>query len=344
MVAVGGSITAANYNSIKDSVDNVYDTLYGQTIRCADQVDDTTVEDDEHVNLFLDLTSAYVHQNDSLPALTPPATGQTIGADTSLAHDQSDGSQSAVANSAQMGYNDYEAVATSIEAFSFSVDADHLRFPDASFALAASAGAGRTSNWGVAANNATLHHILTINFSTANRMQKWIDSGGRIYFNPSLTGASGAKSLDWADLLSACGTIKIDKCNTSADSGTVYRGLKDLSTTEYRILFRKTGSGVYSDNRYDILGYFTADKLRLKIRFVDGDTGTGGQGVDPGGDDDPIDETVNGTLNSSVTTYDADSSFTYNSATYTAVDNTGPVNGTNITNIHTLANANPQPE
>ena len=344
MVAVGGSITAANYNSIKDSVDNVYDTLYGQTIRCADQVDDTTVEDDEHVNLFLDLTSAYVHQNDSLPALTPPATGQTIGADTSLAHDQSDGSQSAVANSAQMGYNDYEAVATSIEAFSFSVDADHLRFPDASFALAASAGAGRTSNWGVAANNATLHHILTINFSTANRMQKWIDSGGRIYFNPSLTGASGAKSLDWADLLSACGTIKIDKCNTSADSGTVYRGLKDLTTNTYRLMFRKFGSGVYADNYYDVSGYFTTDKLRLKIRFVDGDTGTGGQGVDPGGDDDPIDETVNGTLNSSVTTYDADSSFTYNSATYTAVDNTGPVNGTNITNIHTLEDANPQPE
>ena len=344
MVAVGGSITAANYNSIKDSVDAVYDVLYGQTLRCSDQAEDTAVEDDEHVNLFLDLTSAYVHENQSMPALTPPATGQTIGADTSLAHDQSDGSQSAVANSAQMGYNDYEAVATSIEAFSFSVDADHLRFPDASFALAASAGAGRTADWGVAANNATLHHILTINFSSAARMNNWIESGGRIYFNPSLTGATGAKSLDWADLLSACGTIKIDKCNTSADSGTIYRGLKDLTTNTYRLMFRKSGSGVYSDNYYDIYGYFTADKLRLKIRFVDGDTGTGGQGVDPGGDDDPIDETVNGTLNSSVTTYDADSSFTYNSATYTAVDNTGPVNGTNITNIHTLADANPQPE
>jgi hypothetical protein len=344
MVAVGGSITAANYNSIKDSVDAVYDTLYGQTIRCADQVDDTTVEDDEHVNLFLDLTGTYVHQNDSLPALTPPATGQTIGADTSLAHDQSDGSQSAVANSAQMGYNDYEAVATSIEAFSFSVDADHLRFPDASFALGSSGGAGRSSDWGVAANNRILHHIATINFSSAARMDNWIESGGRIYLNPSLSGASGAKSLDWADLLSAIGTVKIDKCNTSADSGTVYRGLKDLTTNTYRLMFRKFGSGVYADNYYDVSGYFTTDKLRLKIRFVDGDTGTGGQGVDPGGDDDPIDETVNGTLSSDIATYDADSTFSYNSATYTAVDNSGPVRGTNITNIHTLGDADPQPQ
>ena len=54
MVAVGGSITAANYNSIKDSVDAVYDVLYGQTLRCADQTVSTTVEDDEMVNLFLE--------------------------------------------------------------------------------------------------------------------------------------------------------------------------------------------------------------------------------------------------------------------------------------------------
>ena len=344
MVAVGGLITAANYNSIKNSVDAVYDTLYGQTIRCADQVVDTRVEDDEMTDLFLDLTGAYVHQNQSMPALTPPATSQTIGADTSLAYDQSDGSQSAVANSAQMGYNDYEAVATSIEAFSFSVDADHLRFPDASFALASSGGAGRSGAWGVAANNRILHHIATINFSSAARMDHWIESGGRIYLNPSLTGGSGAKSLDWANLLSAIGTLKIDKCNSSADSGTVYRGLKDLTTNSYRLMFRKFGSGVYSDNYYDVYGYFTTDKLRLKIRFVDGDTGTGGQGVDPGGDDDPIDETVNGTLNSNIATYDADSTFSYNSATYTAVDNSGPVRGTNITNIHTLGDANPQPE
>lgn len=344
MVAVGGSITAANYNSIKNSVDNVYDTLYGQTLRCADQAAATTVEDDEHLNLFLDLTGAYVHQNQSMPSLVPPATGQTIGADMSLSHDQSDGSQSAVPNSSQMGYNDYEAVATSIEAFSFSVDADHLRFPDASFSLAASASAQRTTNWGVAASNAILHHVLTVNFSSAARMNHWIESGGRIYLNPSLSGASGAKSLDWADLLSAAGTIKIDKCNTSADSGTIYRGLKDLTTNTYRLMFRKSGSGVYSDNYYDIYGYFTTDKLRLKIRFVDGDTGTGGQGIDPGGDDDPIDETVNGTLTSAVTTYDADSTFNYNAANYTAVDNTGVVNGTSITNIHTLADATPQPE
>ena len=344
MVAVGGSITAANYNSIKNSVDAVYDTLYGQTLRCADQTVGTTVEDDEMVNLFLDLTGTYVHQNQSMPVLTPPATGQTIGADTSLAHDQSDGSQSAVANSAQMGYNDYEAVATSIEAFSFSVDADHLRFPDASFALAATASAQRTTNWGVAATNSILHHVVTINFSSAARMNNWIESGGRIYVNPSLSSGTGAKSLDWAALLTACGTIKIDNCNTSADSGTIYRGLKDLTTNTYRLMFRKSGSGVYSDNYYDIYGYFTADKLRLKMRFVDGDTGTGGQGVDPGGDDDPIDETVNGTLDNVITTYDADSTFTYNSANYTAVDNTGVVRGTSITNIHSLTDANPQPE
>lgn len=347
MVAVGGSITAANYNAIRIPSGLIQVNSYGQSLR-SDQVTalPTSITDDQMFNLFLDLTSVYVHQNNSMPSLVPPATGQTVGADTSLAHDLATGSQSAVANSSQMGYNDYEAVSTSNQAFSFTVDADHLRFPDANFALAATATATRTTSWGVASTNNDINHVVDLVWSSSARRDNWLASGGRVYLNASLTGGTGAKSIDWAALLSAMGTIKIDFCDGSADSGTAYRGFNDITDvgSAGSLMFLKTGSGVYSDNFYRVYAKeISSTKIRLVIQFVDGDVGTGGQGIDPGGDDDPIDESVNGTLTSVVTTYDPDSEFIYNGVTYTAVDNTGVVNGTSITNIHSLTNADPQP-
>jgi len=333
-VNVGDRVNAVDYNNRRDIIDSLYVTSWAQTSRSADvaaDVDEVAAEQLEE--LYLDLQSCWVHQTGAVETnLAVPALGQTIGADTSQDYNQSTGAFSAVSNGTLMGFNDYEALSVAVSNY----PASHLSYDASSFSLESTGTAQRTTNWGVNSGQTALYHVIDVDWATSAAKIAWENAGGRLHFTASLTGGTGAKSTDWANLLSAMGTVYIDKYDTSASSGTTYsRGFDNL-TGSYQLMFNKTGSGAYSDNNYRIYGKVQSGSttgIRFRIRFFDGDTGTGDLGG--AGTGTPIDEEVNGTLDSACSSYSPDSSFTYNSVVQPAVDLTGITKGGIVTNAST---------
>lgn len=335
-VNVGDRVNALDYNSRRDIIDSLYVTTWAQTSRSADVAADVDcVEAEQLEELYLDLQSCWVHQTGAVEAnLAVPAVAQTIGADTSQDYNQSTGAFSAVANGTLMGFNDYEALNVAVSNY----PASHLSYDASSFSLESTATAQRTTNWGADVNNNDIYHVIDLDWASAAAKNAWENAGGRLHFTASLTGGSGSKSTDWANLLSAMGTVYMDRYDVSASSGTTYnRGFEDL-TFSYQIMFDKSGSGAYADNNYRIYGKTNGTGYRFRIRFFDGDTGTGDLGGP--GTGTPIDEEVNGTLNSACSSYSPDSSFTYNSVVQPAVDLTGVSKGGIITNASSTSSNN----
>lgn len=331
MVTTNDKVTATQYNGMQTSVNSVVATLYGQALSSSQVTGGTgdpstsdTVEEIHMEQLFLDIQKAYVHQNGALDTtIEVVSAGNTIAADTSVNVNTATGAKIAVTDGTLMGYNDYINSVTSISNHNGETDG----FPASSFSLSAALTSTRTTNWGGAGQIQSVYHVFEIAFLNNNHRTYFFNTGGEIRFDASLTGTSGSKGTDWASLLSAMGTVKLDKWRTSAASGTpaAASGFDDL-TNSYQTIFTKTGSGVYADNDYTIEARRSGTNLRFRVTFNDGDVGEGGQGI--GGVMDPIDETVSGTLTHNASTFTADSSYTYNSVVRPAVQLAEPTKTT----------------
>lgn len=317
MVTTSDKVTATQYNTMRTSVNDVVVTLYGQTANNSAVTGgiDTVTETDME-NLYLDIQKAYVHQIGSLDStIQLVSAGNTIGADTSLNVNTATGAKIAITGGASMGYNDYISSINTIA----NHDGETDGFASSSFSLSSALTSTRTTNWGGAGQIQSVYHVFEIAYLNAAHRTDFFNTGSEIRIDASLTGTSGSKGTDWASMLSAMGTIKLDKWRTSASSGTpaANSGYDDL-TSSYQTLFTKTGSGVYADNDYTLEARTNGNNIRFRITFNDGDVGEGGQGI--GEIDDPIDETVTGTLTSNARTFTADSSFTVDTTNYTAVE------------------------
>lgn len=323
-VTTSNSISASDYNSLRTTLNSILVTSYGQSARTAavtgfgtQGLSANQVTAEQMLNLFLDLQSVRVHQTGAVSALVAvPATGQTVGANTVQAYNQSTGIKSNITNGTLMGYNDYEAVVTSAANFDGSVSG----WPDTSFSLGTALSSARATTWGSLSTNESIYHVVTVTFASEAQKNHYFNAGGEIRFVGTLTGSSGLKYDNWTGLLTAMGTVKFDKYSTTASSGTpnpLGSGLDSL-TGSYRLLFSKSGSGVYASNEYTIEGYnVSATQLRFRIRFNDATEGN-------------VDETVGGTTTSTVNTFRPDSSFVYNSTTYTGVTVTAPTLATAV--------------
>lgn len=317
MPIVGDSITAVQYNNVRTSLVSVYSTLYGQTMRSsAVTASVNSVTSQQMLNLFLDAQSAYVHQQGTVSSsIAVPPTGQTIGADTSRTFNQSTGAKATPVDGTKQGVNDYTTLITNISDF----DPSSTAFPVGNFTLGTATSSARSTAWGGSADAAnSIYHVVTVTFSTATQMSQFFNAGGELRFSSTLTGGTGSKSTNWAALLSAMGTIRFGKYALTASSGTpttVGSGGSgfDSLTSIYRQLFIKTGSGLYTGNDYTIDGRIVSSTvLRFRISLDDNDAGT------------TVDESVNGTATSNVNTFRPDSSFVFNSTTYTAVSIAAP--------------------
>jgi hypothetical protein len=323
MVSTGGTIFATDYNNIRTTVSSVLSSLYGTTLISSSVTGGSTtvVSASQLRNLFLDLQAAYVHQIGSInTTIAVPVTGYSIGADTAFSYNQSTGVYSAVTDGTKMGVNDYIAVASDIANFNPEVSG----FPVGNLLPGVATTSTRGTTWGGAGQIQSVYHVVTMTFASATQRNNYFNAGGEVRFTASISGASGAKTTDWAALLSAMGTVRLNKWNVTAASGTsAGLGEQDLTST-YQSLFVKTGSGVYADNDYTIEGRsVSTTQLRFRITFNDGDTGTPG-GLPPDFVNDPIDEEVNGTLTSNVQPVRPSSSFVFDAVTYTAVDVAAP--------------------
>lgn len=325
MVSTGGTIFASDYNNIRTTVQSVLETQYGQTLTSSTVAGSSTtiVTASQLSNLYIDLQSAFVHQTGAVSTnIAIPNAGYTIGADIAYNYNTSTGQYSAVTDGTKMGINDYIAVATDVANF----DPASTGFPPGNLLPGTVTTSTRTTNWGGAGQVQKVYHIVTVTFASVSAKNSYFNAGGEIRFTASLTSTSGSKGTDWAALLSAMGTVKFNKYGTTADSGTSGGIGVDGLTASYQQLLIKSGSGVYADNDYTLEGRNDSSTvLRFRITFDDGDTGTGGQGIDPGGDDDPIDETVSGTLASNAQPARPSSSFIVGGSPVTAVDVPAPV-------------------
>jgi hypothetical protein len=320
-VIAGDEIQASQYNSLRTSVSSILNTAYGQSlISSAAQSNITTVSSDIKRELFLDIQRTHVHHTASLNSnLVVPPPGVTIAADTAQNFNQTTGALTAVTDGDKMGYNDYNSAVVTLSNFNPSTE---NIWPVANFTLGASTTSSRSTSWGGASQIQSIYHVVTFTFSSETARNQYFNAGGELRFTASLTGGSGSKDSDWSNMLSAIGTVRFNRWRLTANSGTPNPGGSGLNSLpgdgSYRLLYTKSGSGVYSSNQYTIEGKIvSSDVLRFRIRFNDADVGSG---TPPFG----IDESVGGTTSSVANTFRPNSSFVFDSQTITAVSLPAP--------------------
>lgn len=328
MADINDLITASSYNAIRAKVNKVVGTGdgaefgYGQSLTSSLLADNDLITAQDMQNLFDDLVLAAKHQTGNPPVWTeaadgldPPDAGDVVGVYAAALGppDVNTGNRTSLnaVDGTDEGFLDFEQAAQQIET-------NHLQ-ADAS-ALNTSIGASsiRTSSW-----NTAINHTVTVQWQDANHRRYWANAGGKIRFNANLTGGTsqpgdetqtppGTKDEIWQTMLNTMGTIEIGVLGTSNTGNGTPSALTSIlysnrSTkadwSQYDVdtplnMFIKTGSGVYSENRYIIDAYEVADNaIRFNIQFLDFDVGDdlGGTGSTP------IDENVSGTVESTLT-------------------------------------------
>ena len=295
-VSVGDTITAAQYNGLQSRIATIMGTGsgldgYGQSLTSSQVSTGATVTATDMDNLRTDLNKANNHQLGSNASVANIAAGQVIGADAT-------GTDISSLTVTDGGFNDYDTATSNIESNKFLLDAGNST-------VEAATSSTRSTAW-----NGTLTHTFTVTFASADDRRYFFNSGGEIRFSANISGQTGAKSDDWATLLSNMQTIKFNYTETTATgTGTGSAiGNSDLTGT-YQTIFTKTGSGNYAENDYNIAARTdSATVLNFRIQFNDDDTG---DQVLPGsenpGDVDgvivpgpAVDEDVNGTLTSTI--------------------------------------------
>jgi hypothetical protein len=328
-VSAGNEIQATQYNSLRSVVNSILGVNYGQTLTSTPaQTNVTTVSSDKKRELFLDIQRTQIHHTASLNNnIAIPPVGVTISADVSQNYNQTTGALTSVTDGAKMGFNDYEAAVTVLADFTPSTV---NVWPVGNFTLGTPLTSSRSTGWGGSAQVQSIYHIITFTFSSQSARDHYFNAGGELRFSASLTGGSGSKDTDWTNMLSSIGTVRFSKWRLTASSGTsnpTGSGFDSLSGT-YRTLFTKTGSGLYAENQYTIEARIeSTTALRFRITFNDADSGTG----DPNFPEVPgTDESVGGTTTSTVNTFRPNSSFIFNSQTFTAVSLPAPTTTTAI--------------
>jgi hypothetical protein len=317
-------IQASQYNTLRTTVSSILNTNYGQSLNSIAVVSDNVsspVASTDLRNLFLDIQKTQVHHTGSLNAnIEIPPTGVTIAADTSQNYNQSTGALTALTNGTRMGFNDFELAVNTLSNFNPSTA---NIWPVGNFTLGTAISSSRSTTWGGASQDQSIYHIVTFTFASSTARNQFFSAGGELRFSASLAGGSGTKSVDWTNLLSAIGTIRFSKWRLTASSGTpnpTGSGFDSLSGI-YRLLYTKSGSGVYAENQYTIEARIESTTiLRFRIRFEDADVGDPPLAFPLEG----IDESVNGTVTSTVNTFRPDSSFVFNSTPVTAVSLPAP--------------------
>lgn len=261
-MAVGSVISAARYNAIQSQVEQVLGVGsgrfgYNNTVTSAPVSSGSGTVNEVHMSaLKADLTDAYVHQTGSSPT---PLTSVAVADDITDAV-----------------YLEYETIGNYI----YLNKDDLYASTQASVESKVSSSRGTSSPWGDISSRETITHEFTVTFTDANHRRAFFNAGGQVRVSTTVTNASGAKASDWASMMSAVGTVAMDRSQTTASSPGTSVGNYDLNTT-YQTIFTKSGSGVYASNSYTIKAKADSDTvLRFKIEFYDGIPAIGAGGTD----------------------------------------------------------------
>ena len=314
-------IDADDYNGIRNKVikvlgdDGVDQKIgYGRAVSSSAKAEGEIITSADMTALYNDLELIKEHQNGFsetsanftwLPSapLNSPSAVEIIGATASI--DATDGT-----TDDDEGFLDFSAVATDVLTFANNFPTS---FPGAgSFTVDGLVSDTRTPNW-----NGTVSHTVTINFSNADARRHFFNAGGRIRFTAGLTGGNSVagdqtqtypdtpayeKDEIWQTMLNVMSNIDFGRDGTTqpnSASGTPATTIGNYQLTNSdQTIFTKNGSGVYSENFYQIKAKNVSTKgIRFTISFVDADLGD-----DRNADayDYKTDENVTGTISSVV--------------------------------------------
>lgn len=158
----------------------------------------------------------------------------------------------------------------------------------------------RSTPWGGEGQSQSIFHEIRVSFSSANARRHFFNAGGQIRFEATLNNFPGGDGLqkfnNWRGMFTGMGVISFGALNTTnTGSGTASLiGNFDL-TPLYEQIFRRDGSGIYSDNNYIIKAKSVDTRtIDFLIEFNDLDQGTGIMGMYG------VDEPVEGILRSRV--------------------------------------------
>lgn len=211
-----------------------------------------------------------------------------------------------------------ESLASDIETDRFLIDDTNLTLTTLS--TASSTRADSSGPW-----NGIISHIFQVTFDTEVARRHFFNAGGEIRMGASVdyTG-SDAKTVEWQIILNNMGTtsFKANETVNNTGVGTASSiGSYDL-TSSYQLIYSRTGSAVYANNRYNIYAAENAtidqtSSIIFKVEFIDGVPNDPTWGID---------ESVLGTFNSNVQLSTPDGEVTINGTTYpTVVIPTNPV-------------------
>ena len=287
-VNTGDSIEAAQYNDLQSRVNTIMgvgsgQNGYGQTLTSAQVLTGAVVTAAQMDALATDINKASNHQSGSNANIANIAVGNVIGADAT-------GSTTSSLSTTDGGYNDYDAAVTTITTNKFLLDAGQGTFGTI-------ATSSRSTNW-----SNEVQHVFTIDFGTADKARYYFNSGSDFRMSLAITGQSGSKSNTWATLLSTMGTVIFNHTTvTQSGSGGTSAGLGwyDMTTSYQQVFIQGVGSGVYSENNVLINARrnSASTTLQFQIRVIDADVGDQQPGYKPG---PGVDESVNGTISSTV--------------------------------------------
>lgn len=258
MAVVGGTITATDYNTIQSRINTIMSTDYGQSMQSGQVSVGATITDTQTDNLRIDITKAFTHQQGSGPSITDVADGDLIEAAT---------------------INQYSSLMTTVEANKFLIGSGQS-------SVEAGISHARTSAW-----NGTLEHRILVTFGSGTARTQYFNAGGELRFTANQSGGGTSIDIDWRNMLSNMGTIKMNYTGTTSTGTGTESSIGGLDlTTSYQQIFRKTGSGVYAANDYIVQArYSGSNAIQIRIYFQD----------DKGGNPN-FDENVGGTLTSSL--------------------------------------------
>ena len=296
-IAADSIIDADDYNGIRNKIikvlsdDGVDQKIgYGRAVSSSARSEGDIISSADMTALYNDLELIKEHQNgfaESDPSfgwaptlsLNAPSAVEIIGADASI--DVTDGT-----TDDDEGFLDFSAVATDILTFANNFPTS---FPGAgSFTVDGLVSDTRTPGW-----NGTVSHTTTVNFPNADARRYFFNSGGRIRLTASLTGGNSVagdqtqtypdspayqKDEIWQTMLNVMSNIDFGRDGTtqpSSASGTPATAIGNYQLTNTdQTIFTKNGSGVYSENYYQIKARNVSTKsIRFTVSFVDADLG-----------------------------------------------------------------------
>ena len=280
-------ITAARYNSLQATVENIMGNGagqfgYGQTLASSQVAADTVIDSGHMSTLYTDLINARVHQVGSVPNSVA-----TVSAGDVIEEDATD-------TGTARGILQYEDLASTVEtdkALIYTADTSQSTIT-----------ANKTNSSSTNAWAGVRDHIVTVTFATADARRHFFNAGGEIRFTADLDpAASNGKNNDWNSLLANMGTVtfKSNNCPSLGSSpGTSFNiGNFNMTATD-QLVFQKDGTGVYAENDYNIKAKeLNSTTIQFTIQFRDDDIG---DDTNNDGAINPIDESVTGTLQSVV--------------------------------------------